>query len=65
MYCDSGYGPAFGKGIDLLISANANTSDDSRHNIGTTYALPPGAGDTFLTGNTNFRVSEYEVWALR
>jgi hypothetical protein len=68
MFCDSGYGPTFGGGHDLHIATNANTSDASYHNIGHTYALPPGAGDnTFLTGggNNKFRVSEYEVWALR
>ena len=67
VYHGASFGPIFGGGHDLLLRDNCNGNTNSRHTIGHTYALPPGAADyNFLTGggNSNFTVHEYEVWQV-
>ena len=36
-YCDPSYGPTFGNGHDIHISSNANTSNGSYSNLGSSY----------------------------
>lgn len=63
--CHSSYGPAFGGGSDLYIS-NAANSSNSCSNVNSTYECPPNqSGTTFLVGNQNFTVNEYEVFVYR
>jgi len=64
IYCHSTYGPTFGGGHDLCISANANTNTSSRSRLGNSYQCPPGQQKTFFTGAMNFNVTDYEVFAL-
>ena len=64
MYYASSYGPMFGCGYDLWISDNAITSS-SGSCLGYTYQLPPGQQRTFFTGDTNFTVTDYEVFGLQ
>ena len=66
IYCNSGYGPAFGGGHDLCIANVANTNSNSYSNLNTTYESPPHVTPTtFLAGNKNFVVNEVEVFAFR
>ena len=66
IYCNSSYGPLFGAGHDLQISANANDSTSSYTNLGYAYQCPAGQHrDTFLAGNSKFTVADYEVFGLQ
>ena len=65
-----GYGPTFGKGMDLHIASNAESNTYSRTNFGYTYNLPPGYTyrqtntRSLLAGSPNFTQSEVEVLYL-
>jgi len=61
----SNLGPKFGRGGDLRVFSNANSSSKSTCNVGSTYQLPSNISDPhFLTGSKNFTVSEYEVFLV-
>ena len=63
LHCNSDYGPIFGGGRDLFISNAANSNTNSYSNLGHTYERPFNQqGSTFLVGNQNFKVNEYEVF---
>jgi len=67
MYCDSSYGPSFGSGCDIRIADNANTTMNSRSNLGSTYSHPQYAfetdeAETFLAGTFEFQLDEIEVY---
>jgi len=64
IYCNSRYGPTFGRWHDLCISGNANTNTSSYSELGTSYQRPPGQQNTFFTGAKNFTVTDYEVFSL-
>ncbi len=64
---DSDRGPTFGtrNDHDLYISENANIYPSSCSNLGKAYEYFPGERDPyFLTGDRNFTVTNYEVFAL-
>ena len=66
IYCNSDYGPGFGGGSDLLINNAANSNTSRCSNLGHTYECPPNqSGTTFLTGQRNFTVNEYEVFGYQ
>ena len=66
IYCDNDTGPGFGSGTDLLINNAANSNTSSSSNLGHTYECPPNqSGDTFLAGQNNFTVNEYEVFGYQ
>ena len=61
--CNISYGPIFGSGNDLLISNTPNQTNTCTVKLNNTYQLPPGQnGNTFLTGNMNFTLTETEVF---
>jgi len=64
--CESNYrfGPTFGSGHDLFISANANTNSSCYSRLGNSYQCPPGHQKTFFTGVESFTVQDYEVFGL-
>ena len=70
IYRDSGYGPVFGGGIDLLIASDPGSNTDSYTNFGHTYNLPHGYTpgetntDSLLGGSFRFTPSEVEVLYL-
>ena len=64
IWCNNGWGPVFGGGVDLSISGNANTNTDSYSNLGHSYQSPPEQQNTFFTGGTYFTVTDYEVFGL-
>lgn len=60
-------GPTFGGGNDIWIYDNCNTYTDNYCNPNhgdSSYALPPGADNTFLAGSYNFTVTEIEVYQV-
>ena len=67
----SDFGPTFGRGYDLYISNNGNSSTNSYTNFGGTYQPPPGytydATNTraLLAGTYYFTPSEVEVFYLQ
>ena len=65
---NGGYGPIFGGGYDICIYDNCNTSTSNfcqpNNPGGSSYALPPGADNTFLAGSYNFTVTEIEVYQV-
>ena len=64
IYCSSDYGPTFGDNYDLCISCTPN-SNNCDVDLNSTYQCPTGQdGNTFLTGNPNFLVSEMEVFGF-
>ena len=64
--CNSDYGPIFGSGHDLCIRNAANQNTESSSSLGNTYERPPNqSGTTFLVGNLNFQVNEYEVFGYQ
>ena len=64
IWCDSRFGPVFGSGCDLVISNAPNFNNCSVY-LNNTYQCPAGQNaDTFLTGNTDFLVSEMEVFGF-
>ena len=66
IYCDSNYCPTFGGNHDLFISNAANLNSSSSSKIGNTYECPPNqSGATFLAGQNNFTVNEYEVFGYQ
>ena len=74
IYCGSDYGPRFGGGADLHIVDNCNSNNTSSANFPTTYnwegpqKYSKGQQSyTAFSGATsgyNFRVEEYEVFAV-
>ena len=66
--CNSGYGPIFGGGNDLLIRNNSQTNQSSYSNFGHTYQLPPGyvynsqQAQNLLAGQYQFLTTEIEVF---
>ena len=65
IYCNSSYGPTFGGGHDLFIANGANANSNSSSNLGFSYECPPHANASFLVGQTNFTVSELEVFLIQ
>ena len=64
MNCGISYRPVFGAGNDLFI-ANAPNSNNCSGYLNNTYQCPAGQnGNTFLTGNQNFTISELEVFGF-
>lgn len=62
IYCDSSYGPTFGRRHDLHISENANMYPSSYGYPGRSYECPPGQLNPFFT-ETRY-VTNYEVFAF-
>ena len=61
--CNKDYGPIFGAGHDLMISNASNTKNASQSKLDNTYECPPNqTNTTFLAGNQNFTISEYEIF---
>ena len=63
--CDARDGPTFG--CDILIAGNANTTNESRSNLGIAYKQPQYAwgtneAQTFLAGSRKFQLDEIEVY---
>ena len=65
IFCNSGYGPAFGGGNDLYIANGANANSNSYSNLGHTYQCPANANASFLVGQKNFCVNEMEVFVFK
>ena len=65
VHCNRSYGPSFGGGHDLHISGNANVNTSSYTRLGNSYQCPAGQNCcTFLAGNKDFTVADYEVFGL-
>ena len=74
IYCNNGYGPAFGGGYDIYMCDNCNISNSSHAYFPTYYNVEgPNkytrgqASYTAMSGATygsNFRVTEYEVFQV-
>jgi hypothetical protein len=65
IFCHSECGPTFGD--DIHIANNANTTMDSRSNLGFAYKHPQyghgtNEGKTFLAGSHKFQLDEIEVY---
>jgi hypothetical protein len=63
----SQYGPTFGKGYDIFIANDANTTMDSYSNLGYSYTHPQyeyGTNEvkSFLAGSNYFQLDEIEVY---
>jgi hypothetical protein len=56
-------GPTFGGGHDLYVSSDANAVGDSLQYGDYSYE-DAGLGRHFFTGDVNFQVAEYEVFAI-
>jgi len=63
------YGPTFGKGHDLFISDNSNSSSNSFSNLGISYQNPSYTNNNdsrqaqmLLAGSFNFKTDEIEVF---
>ncbi|KAL9951571.1 hypothetical protein ACROYT_G044255 [Oculina patagonica] len=64
IWCNSGYGPVFGIGHDVVI-ASAPNSNNCSVNLNNSYQCPTGQNaTTFLAGNRKFLVSEMEVFGF-
>ena len=61
--CRDDYGPTFGREYDLHISDNANSHTNNYVMGAGTYSFPRPRG-TFFTGESEFFVTNYEVFAL-
>ena len=65
IYCHSGHGPTFGRNHDLKISDNANINTSSScSSLGFSYSINVEQLHTFFTGDSNFTVTNYEVFGL-
>ena len=68
IHCNSGYGPIFGGGADILISNYASSNSNSYSNLGHTYSPPSGYSyrstfaRTFLAGTYKFTPDEVETF---
>jgi hypothetical protein len=67
VFAYSQYGPAFGKGFEILIANNSNKRMDSYSDFGHSYKHPQYAfgtkeAQTFLTGSYYFQLDEIEVY---
>jgi hypothetical protein len=65
--CNYKFGPIFGRGRDLLVCSDSNTTSNSHSNLSDTYKHPQYAYRTleaqeFLAGSNHFRLSEIEVY---
>ncbi len=63
IYFSASYGPTFGSGHDLHISAKAGESNGSYSNLGSGYNAKQDRN--FLAGSYNFKPKEYEVFQLK
>jgi hypothetical protein len=63
IYCHNDLGPTFGYREDLVVCGYPNTRDCSV-NLGNTFGYPENLSSVFLTGSSNFKVSEMEVFGL-
>ena len=61
IYCNSSYGPAFGRGLDFYINDSCD-SNDSGENSGKSYETNGKSHP--LSGNSSFLVQDYEVYQL-
>ena len=64
--CNSEYGPVFGKGSDIFIANNANTTTDSYSLLGFSFRHPQydaytNEASTFFAGSFSFKLDEIEV----
>ena len=70
IFSEKNNGPIFGKGYDIYISNNCNVNNNSFCNLGISYSLNNSAksesieSKSYLAGNVNFKVSEYEVFQI-
>ncbi len=67
IHCDTKYGPMFGKGADIIIADNANTTMDSYSYLGNCYKhrqyrIGTNEAQTFLAGSYQFQLDEIEVY---
>ena len=68
MLSESGYGPTFGRGLDLHIDDYCHTNTNSYSDLGWTYQLPVGytydtaQAQSLLAGSMFFKCDEYEVF---
>ena len=65
--CFSSFGPKFGGGYDINITADSNTKNGSYSKLGNTYTHPQytvgtNEAKSFLAGSDNFLLSEIEVY---
>jgi hypothetical protein len=65
--CYSGYGPIFGRGNDICIRSDSNTTTHSSSNLGHTYkhsqyGFNTNEAKSFLAGSQYFLLSEIEVF---
>jgi hypothetical protein len=65
--CHSKYGPTFGKGADIRIANNSNTTIECDANLGDSYKHPryekvTNEARTFLAGSHRFQLVEIEVY---
>jgi hypothetical protein len=70
IYCHSHYGPVFGKGHDIFISDQSNSSALSYSRLCATYRHPDFVHNSkeancFLAGSEKFQVAEIEVFHQR
>ena len=67
VYTYAQYGPTFGRGYDIFIANDANTTTDSYSNFGYSYTHPQyeygtNAAQTLLAGSMYFQLDEIEVY---
>jgi len=65
--CEANFGPIFGRGYDISIWQNGNTTASGSHSNGNnTFELPTGVDPrSYLAGSYTFSVTEMEVYALK
>jgi len=64
IYCNSGYGPSFGSGVDFQIP-NSPNSNSCYVSLNNTYQCLPGHNNgTFFTGSQSFTIAEMEVFVF-
>ena len=67
IYCDSLFGPSFGRGTDLCVFDNANKNCQSYSNLSHSFKHPEYAASSneamaFLAGTFEFQLNEIEVY---
>ena len=65
IFCNSGFGPSFGGGHDLCIANGANANSSSYSVLCNSYGYPPHGNASFLVGQKNFMVNEWEVFLFQ
>ena len=63
-YGHTSYGPVFGGGHEIMIANCANQNASSYTKFSGHFECPAGQGHTFLTGSSQFQVSEIEVFRI-